>query len=51
MSVGEGQAGSEDGVDPELDLEEELISLDYLDEVCVCTACIMQVSNTLYREA
>ena len=31
VSVGEGQAGSED--EAELDLEEEIISLDYLNEV------------------
>ena len=43
VSVGEGEAGGEDGGEHQLDLDEEVISLDYLDEVCVhvhvCCMC------------
>ena len=33
MSVGGVEAGGEDGGHQELDLDEEIINLDYLDEV------------------
>ena len=35
MSVGEGEAGGEEEGEHQLDLDEEVISLDYLDEVCI----------------
>lgn len=35
VSVGEGEAGREEEGEHQLDLDEEVISLDYLDEVCI----------------
>ena len=33
LGVSDGEAGGEDGGEHELDLDEDVISLDYLDEV------------------
>lgn len=35
VSVGESEAGGEDEGQHQLDLDEQVISLDYLDEVCI----------------
>ena len=47
VSVGEGEAGGEDEGQHQLDLDKEVINLDYLDEVCISHVNVSKAARLL----